>query len=234
MTLSSQKQLMYLQSNQYLNRHSKIAKIVLTGGPCGGKTDVLPELTKTLEEQGYKVFVVPETATEIMTAGALPQTFDSISTFQYFIYLKQLQEEKLYEDIAFTYTQLNPEQKVVIICDRGKADGSAYMSSKDFEDILARFGHTKKDVYNSYDAVFHLQSTAVDAKEFYQWNGGEGDCNNPVRREKPEEASVLDSKTAAAWKEHPHLRIIDNSTDFQHKVQRLINEVIDFIEQKFS
>lgn len=39
------------------------AKIVLTGGPCAGKTTALSKLEQHLLELGYFVFIVPETAT---------------------------------------------------------------------------------------------------------------------------------------------------------------------------
>lgn len=40
-----------------------IHKIVLTGGPCGGKSTGLSKIEQELTEKGYKVFIVPETAT---------------------------------------------------------------------------------------------------------------------------------------------------------------------------
>ena len=46
-------------------------KICLTGGPCGGKTTALAQLTERLTERGYKVFVVPETPTLTMEGGGM-------------------------------------------------------------------------------------------------------------------------------------------------------------------
>jgi len=47
----------------------KIIKVVLTGGPCGGKTTSLSEMKKTFVELGYNVFTVPETATLMFENG---------------------------------------------------------------------------------------------------------------------------------------------------------------------
>jgi len=41
---------------------NKITKIVLTGGPCGGKTTSLAKLSEKLKELGIKAFFVPEIA----------------------------------------------------------------------------------------------------------------------------------------------------------------------------
>lgn len=37
-----------------------IKKIVLTGGPCGGKTTSIQKIVEEFEEKNYKVIVVPE------------------------------------------------------------------------------------------------------------------------------------------------------------------------------
>ena len=44
-----------------------------------------------------------------------------------------------------------------------------------------------------------------------------------------EEASAIDDKLIAAWTGHPHLRVIDNSTDFEDKMKRLIKEISSFL-----
>ena len=46
-----------------------IHKLVLTGGPCGGKTTGQAHLATFFESLGWKVFRVPETATVLMSGG---------------------------------------------------------------------------------------------------------------------------------------------------------------------
>ena len=48
-----------------------ITRILLTGGPCAGKTTALAAITQDLTQLGYKVLVVPEAATMIMKGGAM-------------------------------------------------------------------------------------------------------------------------------------------------------------------
>ena len=54
-----------------------IFKIVLTGGPCGGKSTAMAAISERLNALGYQVFVVPEVATLLVTSGlklATPRT----------------------------------------------------------------------------------------------------------------------------------------------------------------
>ena len=50
-------------------RRRKIWKIVLTGGPCGGKTTGQTRLATFFENLGWKVYRVPETANILLSGG---------------------------------------------------------------------------------------------------------------------------------------------------------------------
>ena len=47
----------------------KVWKLVLTGGPCGGKTTGQARLSTFFENLGWKVFRVPETANILLGGG---------------------------------------------------------------------------------------------------------------------------------------------------------------------
>jgi len=47
----------------------KIWKLVLTGGPCGGKTTGQARISTFFENLGWKVYRVPETATVLLGGG---------------------------------------------------------------------------------------------------------------------------------------------------------------------
>ena len=46
-----------------------IKKIVLTGGPCAGKTTALVRIIEHCSGLGYKVFTIPEVPTMFTQAG---------------------------------------------------------------------------------------------------------------------------------------------------------------------
>lgn len=61
----------------------KITKIVLTGGPCAGKSTAMSWIQNAFTERGYKVLFVPETATELISGGVAPWTCGSNLDYQF-------------------------------------------------------------------------------------------------------------------------------------------------------
>lgn len=193
-------------------------KICLTGGPCAGKTSSIAKIDWELSQRGYKVFVVPETATEIIPNGIRPGGKIPVKDFQRIIFMLQKAKEEAYAEAAKFY---NPD-KVVIICDRGYMDQLAYISKEEFLKISAEYGWNESDLMNAYDGVIHLV-TAAKGTDCYTTD------NNSARRETAEEAIALDDITMKAWVGHPHLRVIDNSTDFEGKIQRVLDEIFSML-----
>ena len=54
-----------------LDERVNVTRILLTGGPCAGKTTALADIAQDLTQLNYKVLVVPETATLFMKGGAM-------------------------------------------------------------------------------------------------------------------------------------------------------------------
>ena len=44
--------------------------MLLTGGPCAGKTTIMAKLTSVLDNKGFRVFCVPEAASLLFIGGA--------------------------------------------------------------------------------------------------------------------------------------------------------------------
>lgn len=197
-----------------------ITKIVVTGGPCAGKTTALSWIQQKFNKIGYGVLFVSEAATDLITSGIAPWTLDSGYDFQKSIISLQRAKEKVVEMSA---EALKGYDKVLIVCDRGVMDNKAYLSEDEFQRLLKEYGLSEIEIRDSYDAVFHLVTAANGAEEYYTLS------NNKARTETIESAIAVDQKTVAAWTGHPHLRIIDNSTDFSTKIKRLINEISSFL-----
>ena len=66
----------------------KIFNFVLTGGPCGGKSTAINKIYQDLSERGYKVLIVPETATELINSGITVNFVGSVR-FQEILFYKQ-------------------------------------------------------------------------------------------------------------------------------------------------
>lgn len=197
----------------------EITKIVITGGPCAGKTTGLSWIQNAFTERGYNVLFVPETATELISGGVAPWTCGSNGEYQKCQLKLQTEKEKIFEYAA----QTMKSEKILIVCDRGALDNKAYMSEKDFDEALRYLNTNEIDLRDSYDAVFHLVTAAKGAEAFYTKD------NNKARTETPEQAAEQDDRLISAWTGHPHFRVIDNSTDFEGKMKRLIAEIAAFL-----
>ncbi len=208
-----------LINHQIKEVNVKINKIVLTGGPCAGKTTALNWISNYFSKRGYTVLFVPETATELISNGVAPWTCGTNYDYQTFQTRLQKVKEQIFEEAAKTMKN----SKILIVCDRGMLDNKAYMKEAEFKRLLKEMGTNETKERDSYDAVFHLESAAKGKEEVYTL------ANNQARTETVEQARALDDKIISSWTGHPHLRIIDNSTDFEEKLERLLKEIASFL-----
>ena len=116
------------------------------------------------------------------------------------------------------------KQPVLIVCDRGAMDISAYMNPVLWNQIISDAKMNNEMLRSRYDAVLHLVSAADGAEQFYTT------ATNNKRTEGIELARILDKKVIQAWSEHPHLRVINNHEDFETKLERVLQEISDVLE----
>lgn len=202
-------------------------KIALTGGPGSGKSTCLSKLERSLSERGYKVFIVPETATELIPNGIYPSDVLPLLDFQRIVLEKQIHKEKIYDEIANFW----PSEDVIILYDRTVLDGMVFVKEDEFKNLLKNQNLTLLSALERYDMVIHLITAAEEAPEFYLWNNPESEeeGNNAARSEPPELAIERDHKSRKIFVKHPHFRIINSSKSFDDKVNKLIEEVHNFI-----
>lgn len=197
----------------------EITKIVITGGPCGGKTSAMSRIQEHVQKLGYTVLFIPETATELISGGVAPWTCGCNADYQKCQMRLQLEKERIFTQGAMTM----PAEKILLVCDRGALDNKAYMNDEELAGVLEDLGCSEEELRDSYDGIFHLVTAAKGAEAFYTTE------NNAARTETVEQAAALDEKLLAAWTGHPHLRVIDNATDFEGKLHRLIAEITAFL-----
>ena len=191
----------------------KIWKFVITGGPCAGKTEAVKIVKQDLINKGLKVIVVPETATELISSEITPWELGR-DEFQFLLLERSLNKEETAQKAAECF-----EQDVVIIYDRGLLDGKAYMKPEVFMNELKKYNEDEKTVLDRYNAVFHLVTTANGAENFYTL------LNNEARTESIKDAIKLDDNLIDVWSNHKNFKIIDNSTNFELKMERLLKEI---------
>lgn len=175
-----------------------VLRIVLTGGPGGGKTTAVDLFRR---EIGERVIVVPEAAT-ILFAGGFPRVADpaAAAATQRAIYAVQ----RNLEDIqAARY----PDR--VQLCDRGTIDGAAYWPTCP-GDFFAAMGTTHADELRRYDAVIFLETAALGDVAV--------ESGNRYRTESNAEAIELDRRLRGLWAPHPNFHLVRHERSFLRKI----------------
>lgn len=189
----------------------KVSSIVLTGGPCSGKSSLMKFLQKELKDV---VHCVPEVATIVIEqVGAKPPFDDhrAMRIFQRTIHRVQ----QGFEDVS--HRQAIRDGKRAILLDRGTVDGAAYM--KNSTDELADICQTTlDDEYARYDAVICL---AIPPQNIYDANK----ANNPARSETYDAAKILSDKIHAVWSNHPHFFKIGTNDSWDKKCESVLETV---------
>ena len=201
---------------------NEIKKIVLTGGPCAGKTTALVRIIEHFSNLGYKVFTIPEVPTLFTQAG-----MNYLTKNRGFFYEGEkatLEIQMALEDKFMRMAEECTEQPCLIVCDRGTMDISAYMAKDTWADITRAVGTSTPQLRQRYDAVLHLVSAADGAEQFYT-TANNAQRNEPMTEEGLRIARSLDKKVIHAWTGHPHLRVINNHDDFEAKMRRVIKEI---------
>lgn len=201
---------------------NNIKRIVLTGGPCAGKTTALVRVIEHFSNLGFKVFTLPEVPTMFTQAGMnyLTQNPDFFYEGE-----KATLEIQLALEDKFLRMAEACNEPAVIVCDRGAMDISAYMQPEMWERITRDVGTTTQHLRDErYDAVLHLVSAADGAEQFYTTSNN-ASRNEPASEEGLRIARLLDKKVIEAWTGHGHLRVINNHEDFEAKIRRVIKEI---------
>lgn len=198
-----------------------IPRIVLTGGPCGGKTTAMRYLQERLPQAGIKPVVVPELATLLFSSGIRWKDVEHHEASAFRFQVNMILTQIMNEDAIFRFISSVPERKKVMICDRGTVDNMVYARDEWHEDILSQVG-TLGFLKRRYDGIIHLNTLAR----------GEGYVlDNPARYEDREMAIMMDDRTFDMWSRGPfvpHTRI-QHSVSLEDKLEQVAQTIIDIV-----
>ncbi|MDP3070849.1 MAG: AAA family ATPase [Opitutaceae bacterium] len=173
-------------------------RIVLTGGPGGGKTTAADLFRR---EIGERVVIVPEAAT-LVFSGGFPRSTEAsaIRASQHAIFHVQ-------SNLEDVQSARYPGR--ILLCDRGTVDGAAYWPGAE-EQFFTALGTTLEQELARYDGVIFFESAAV---------GGMGiEGGNPVRTETLQQAVALDAKLRQLWSHHPRFVLVRHNASFFKKI----------------
>lgn len=173
---------------------TRLKRLVLTGGPCGGKTRLISELQHD-PDWVHRFFVLPEVISVAGQSGVLPQE----QLFQRVMVATQMALEDAM-DAALA------DDWHLLLCHRGTLDPLAYWLDRGWsEQEFFEFTQTNREAhYSRYIGVVHLVTAADGACEHYvHWPDAD-------RTESPEGAIRIDRSLEHAWGGHPRYICIEN------------------------
>jgi len=178
-----------------------IGRIVLTGGPGAGKTQVSAKIAAAYAD---RVVVVPEAATQVYSL--LRTRWDLLDTAQQRRAQKQIYALQCEQENRIS--QQHPDK--ILLMDRGTVDGATYWPDGP-EAYWEELGTSLKSELARYDLVIWLQTAAAIGK----YNIGPP---NTCRFEDAAAAEVSGAQLAQLWGQHPAFYRVDARNNFQDKI----------------
>ena len=229
---------------------ANVVRIVLTGGPCGGKTSALTTLVDRLTRRGCRVACVPEAFTYAMTGmnGYDPAWAGTSShaSVQAAVLRFQLAQEEMFSSIvqerppaaalaapatssSEQQQQQQQQQPCVLLLDRGALDGRVFCSDTEWASVLRSLESDDEQLLARYDLVVHMRTAAFMGGNHYQWGKG---SNNEARMHSPEEARSCDDRCAQVYSRHAQHVIVDNEAAFRDKIGTVLSAVTRALERR--
>lgn len=184
--------------SQRSSQNNDRCRIVLTGGPGGGKTTAADLFRR---EIGDRVVIVPEAAT-LLFSGGFPRsnTTPAVHAAQRAIYHVQ-------RNLEDTQAALFPGR--ILLCDRGTVDGAAYWPDEPHH-FFQTVNSSLEEELLRYDAVIFFETAAAGGLNI---EGG-----NPIRNESTEQALAVDRRLRALWSRHPRFVLVPHNASFFKKI----------------
>lgn len=189
----------------------KCCRIVLTGGPGGGKTTAVDLYRR---EIGPSVVVVPEAAT-LLYSGGFPR--DGVAGIR-----RATQKTIYHVQTNLEDAQYACYQDRILLCDRGTIDGAIYWPGEP-ADFFKTLHTSLENELERYDAVIFFETAAVGGMSI---EGG-----NPIRIESNDEAVELDRQLRELWSNHPHFYFVPHNPSFIKKITAGLAELEKILKQ---
>lgn len=193
------------------------AKIVLTGGPSGGKSTLQTAVMQQIPE----AYCAPEMATILLSGGFPTPTEDHPWDENW---QRDLQTIIAAGQAALEGTVMRRairERKRCVVLDRGLLDGAAYLP-QGMQELEALTGQTEHAMLENYDLVLHLPSSAI--------HGAYNKVSNPHRFEEAQAALRIEHNILTAWQNHPN-RILLDEPDKHRRIAQGIATIQSIVNQ---
>ena len=199
-----------LPAMPYIYNHLfySVPKIVITGGPCSGKTEIMSLLGDTRPD----LQCVPEVASIVIGQLNIKPKKEINDFFQRLVHDTQ----SLFEETSLQYAVI--EGRSGLVLDRGLPDGAAYFDGgvSEYQTVLRT---SMEHEYSRYRLVICLD---VAPEDIYQLKK----ANNITRSETYVEACEKGRRVCRVWQNHPNFIFVSNDGGWDEKVRK-VKEAID-------
>lgn len=184
-----------------------VKKIVFTGAPCSGKTEIINLLCEKYQE---KFLRIPEVAGVVLHMGFTRDNFAKRRNFQRTIGLLQKAMEKIVEDAACA------DGDKAVLLDRGIYDIIAYINVFEKKEMTSLVDILGDAVAPHYDYVVHLKTAFHLVEETVQV------LNNRIENEC--DILQLCSSLKAVWaQQHPVFEVEVSTNTIEDKYRNVEN-----------
>jgi predicted ATPase len=173
-------------------------KIVVTGGPGSGKSELIERLRTAPGLEPCLIF--EELARQILAAQ--PSIRKDKTALHLEIYRRQCAREHEAGDRSF-------------ITDRGSADIFAF-----HPEALDAIGTTLEAEYRRYTAVIQLGTAASLGEAYYR--------TDSIRKESLDEALRIEAAIRRVWQNHPRYHFVPAEVDVEQKFDRSIELIVHY------
>lgn len=196
-------------------------KIVLTGGPCAGKSKA-SEALQTM--YGGRMVAVPEAAT-LLFEGGFPLAGRDIEYSEEWRRCAQTAIFDLQLHLE-TAADIRARQQgaEIVLCDRGILDAEPYLPGL-IKERCAQMGMDDGSLIRGYDGVIHLDSLAVLPEADYGKHG------NASRREARQEAVEKNEATKSAWESVYDVTVVVPASTLEAKVATVATIIDQYLRK---
>lgn len=203
-----------------------IKTVVITGGPCAGKTSVASHIDRAL---GSDVLIVPDVAKHLQQVFPRPEMQrDTGSKLAVMRHLRTAAAQ-VQGELESAYLAVARKLEVrLIICDGGLLDSAAYWP-EGVGNFLSALNVHKEELCAGYRAIIHLQSLAASQPRLYD------ELSRQHRRPPLSEAQLADQIIRRVWSSHDNYEFVTTNVtedQLQQKVTERIRALL--AEEKAS
>ncbi|WP_281521869.1 AAA family ATPase [Dubosiella newyorkensis] len=189
-------------------------RIVLMGGPGGGKSETLYYLKDVFQKQGYSTYIDTETCTDVLKSGFTIEN-QGIYRFQKLIFEIQKAKEDAY------VKALKNQEDAILFIDRCLYDHAGFLDHEDFLRLLEGESVELDSIQERYDLILFLE-TSAKIEKYVQ-------LSNPVRMENRQEALLSNAALKKAASYFPNTKFVEAQDTIEIKQEKARQIVDEFL-----